>query len=264
MMHPARTRDRIPWVASTAAFTLIEAMLAIVIFAGVLAAIYSSWTAILRGSRVGLTAAAEAQRLRVAIGALEDAITGAQMVPANARHYAFIAEADRDESSLSFVARLPESFPRGGRYGDFAVRRVTFTAIPERGGGLTLLLRQTPLLLYPEGDVDEEENPLVLARDLATIQFEYWGSPSGEWEPEWVSTNQLPQLIRFTLAFNRAGAQQADPSQIVSRVVPLPASGQNRALGGTTQRNPDVQGTNDAAPPRRGVLPDRSGRGAVR
>jgi len=44
------------------AFTIVEILLAIAIFSMVLAAIYASWSSILRGSRIGLTAAAEVQR----------------------------------------------------------------------------------------------------------------------------------------------------------------------------------------------------------
>jgi len=50
---------------SIAAFTLIEILLAMAILGGIVIAIYSSWTAILRGSKVGLDAAREAQRQRI-------------------------------------------------------------------------------------------------------------------------------------------------------------------------------------------------------
>src|SRR5438128_1577215 len=57
---------------STAAFTLIEIMIAITILALVITAIYSSWTAILRASKAGLDAAASVQRARIAVRTLED------------------------------------------------------------------------------------------------------------------------------------------------------------------------------------------------
>ena len=46
------------------AFTLVEIMIAIAIFAAVMIAIYSSWSAILRGKRIGQDSAAEAHRNR--------------------------------------------------------------------------------------------------------------------------------------------------------------------------------------------------------
>src|ERR1700683_3729678 len=57
------------------AFTLIEIMLSIMIFSIVVAAIYSTWTLVLRSSRVGIEAAAQAQRQRIAMRTIEDALT---------------------------------------------------------------------------------------------------------------------------------------------------------------------------------------------
>src|ERR1044072_9178027 len=72
------------------ASTLIEVLIAMAIFAMVMLAIYPSWSAILRGSKVGLTAAAEAQRSRVAIRAIRDALTSAQLYVENLRYYWFL------------------------------------------------------------------------------------------------------------------------------------------------------------------------------
>ncbi len=108
------------------AFTLVEIMVAIGILSMVLAAIYSSWTAILRGSKVGLDAAASAQRARITIRVLEDSLGSAQSFSANLPYYYFDAE-NGDTPVLSFVARLSKSFPRSGKFGDLDVRRVTFS-----------------------------------------------------------------------------------------------------------------------------------------
>src|SRR5262245_10956897 len=74
---------------SRLAFTILELMLAISIFAIVLTAIYAIWIAILRGSKAGLKAAAEVQRSRIALRALEDAFTSAEYFMANMNHYLF-------------------------------------------------------------------------------------------------------------------------------------------------------------------------------
>ena len=56
----------------------------------ILAAIYSSWTAILRGSKTGLDAAASAQRARVAIRVLEDSLGSVQSFAANLPYYSLM------------------------------------------------------------------------------------------------------------------------------------------------------------------------------
>jgi type II secretion system protein J len=206
-------------------------MLAVVLFAGVLTAIYSTWTSILRSSQVAQTAAAEVQRSRIAVRALEEALLGAQ-VPhpqtarasrQNERHYAFLAGRDGDAAYLSFVARLPESYPRGGRFGDRLIRRVTFNLERDGGGGNQLVLRQTPLLFEP--DRDEEENPLVLAMDVQEFTLEFWDLQSREWQEDWAATNRVPALVRFSLATGRPQRGGVGPSGLTTRIIPMVGSG---------------------------------------
>jgi general secretion pathway protein J len=233
-----------------AAFTLLEVMLATVIFAGVMVAIYGTWTSILSSTRVAQTSAAEVQRSRMAIRALEEALLGAR-VPLLAstaarqteHHYSFLASGDPDEPYLSFVARLPESFPRSGRFGDMRIRRVTFSLESDRTGGNQLVLRQVPLLFDP--DRDEEENPLVLATDVRTFALEFWDARAEEWEPEWTATNRVPPLIRFSLEIGPPGGGRLEPSRLASRVVPMVASG---ALTGL-RSPPQSPGVDPANPP---------------
>jgi len=58
--------------AGLAGFTLVEILVALGIFSLVLAAIYSSWTAILRASKVGTEAAAAVQRARMTGRTIEE------------------------------------------------------------------------------------------------------------------------------------------------------------------------------------------------
>src|SRR5205814_2813945 len=58
------SRSHAPTLPRSRGFTLVEILVAIGILALVLAAIFSSWTAILRASKTGLDAAAAVQRSR--------------------------------------------------------------------------------------------------------------------------------------------------------------------------------------------------------
>ncbi|HSU55010.1 MAG TPA: prepilin-type N-terminal cleavage/methylation domain-containing protein, partial [Candidatus Dormibacteraeota bacterium] len=149
------------------AFTLIEIMIAIGILSMVLAAIYSSWTAILRSSKVGLETAASIQRARITVRVLEDSLGSAQAFvrnPPMINFYGFEA-INGDDASLSFVARLEKSFPRGGKFGDFDVRRLTFSLEGGPDNSRQLVLRQCPILM-DWAAFDEEEHPLVLAKNV--------------------------------------------------------------------------------------------------
>ena len=76
------------------------------------------------------------------------------------------------DATLSFVARLPQTFPRGGRFGDFNVRRVTFCVESRQNGGRQLVMRQTPILM--DMDEDEQQHPVVLATDVRAFSGEFW------------------------------------------------------------------------------------------
>src|SRR6266853_1551651 len=146
------------------AFTLVEIMIAVTIFVAVMIAIYSSWSAILRGRKIGQEAAVEAQRSRVAVRALENSLMSLQMFLANIKYDYFSADTSGDFAALSFVAHLAKSFPRSGDFGDQVVRRLTFTVEPGTNSENVLLLRQNPILF--QTSADEDENPLVLARNV--------------------------------------------------------------------------------------------------
>jgi prepilin-type N-terminal cleavage/methylation domain-containing protein len=206
------------------AFTLIEIMIAIGIFAMVLAAIYSSWTAILRASKTGLDVAASVQRSRMAIRMLEDSLGSAQSFAATLPYYYFLAE-NGNEATLSFVARLAKSFPRSGKFGDLDVRRLTFSVEAGPDGGRQLVLRQMPLMMEAP-DVDEKQHPIVLAKNVKAFEMQFWATDKNppDWVDEWKEqkTNQLPKLVMVTLkvADNPRNPQAQEE---ITRIISLPA-----------------------------------------
>jgi len=201
------------------AFTLVEIMIAITILTLVLAAIYSTWTAILRSSKVGLNAAASVQRARVAVSTIEESLGSAQLFVKNTPYYAFMANNGSD-ASLSFVARLDKFFPRAGKFGDLDVRRVTFSVEAAPDSTKELVLRQQALLM--DLDNDEKNHPLVLAKNLKDFQMQFWDNRLNDWNDEWPQTNTLPRLIMITLKVaDRADSTRAD--EVITRIVSIPS-----------------------------------------
>lgn len=200
-------------------FTLVEILVALGIFSMVLAAIYSTWTAILRSSKVGLEAAAAVQRARIAGRTIEETLGSVQSFGLNQRYYAFVSE-NGSEAALSFVSRLSPSFPRSGKFAGLDVRRVTFSLESSPDGGRQLVLRQTPLLM--EMDKDEKNYPLVLAKNVKEFKTEFWDTRLQDWADEWLQTNQIPALVRVTLKL-ADNAYSSQVRQQVSRIVSLPS-----------------------------------------
>jgi type II secretory pathway component PulK/type II secretory pathway component PulJ len=205
------------------AFTIIELLLAIGIFSMVLAAVYSTYSAILRASKAGIDVATDMQRSRIAARTIEDALVSAVMFASNPSLYAFIVDSSDEHTLLSFVARLPPSFPGSGCFGDQVVRRVTFAVENNREGGQQLILHQAPLLQTNIADTDQ--HTIVLARDVVTfmVEFAKQQSTGYEWTREWKQTNQLPRVVRFALAFGRPDRPDK-PSQLTVRTVSIPSS----------------------------------------
>jgi prepilin-type N-terminal cleavage/methylation domain-containing protein len=207
--------------AARRAFTLIEVMIAITIFTLVLAAIYSSWDLIWRASRVSREAAAQVQRQRVAIHTIEDSLTCVQSFQASMQYYSFVVNEDPPE--LDFTSRLPDDFPRNGKFGDLNVRQLQFTVEAGPDSEKDLVLRQKPILL--DMDADEQKNPLVLARNVQTFKVECWDTNAAEWTTEWDNTNSIPPLIRVKLVL---GGKNDDfggsgPTLSVTRVIAVPS-----------------------------------------
>jgi prepilin-type N-terminal cleavage/methylation domain-containing protein len=258
------------------AFTLIEILIAIGLLSLVLAGIYSSWTAILRASKVGLDAAAAVQRSRIAVRTIEDALMCVQSFAGNQQgYYAFYADSGSD-GRLSFVARLPKSFPRSGRFGDYDIRRVEFAVQPGPESSQQLVLRQKPLLWGKEvldWDVDEKNYPLVLAKYVSDFKPEFYDKDKKEWVDEWVQakTNTLPMMVRITLRLAETANSSVPPDKI-TRIISLPTKEPFRPAGpppgglpGGFQPIPGGQpfqppgSGNQSPPPGRGNLPPPGG-----
>jgi type II secretion system protein J len=201
------------------AFTLIEIMMALALFGLVLTAIYASWTLIVRSAMVGLEASGRIQRERIALRTIEEALTCVRSFEADRQHYGFVAE-NNDNGYLSFVARLPESFPRSGRFGDFDVRRISFS-IESGDSQPQLVVRQMPVLM----EIDQQDSPLVLAKGVSKMAFEFWDDRKKDWVTEWTATNQLPKMLKLTLAFRRVteGNVSFQQEEEVSRIIQLPS-----------------------------------------
>jgi hypothetical protein len=199
-------------------------MIAITIFGMVMVAIYSSWSAILRGSKAGLDAAAEVQRIRVSMRAIEESLASILLYTGNLQHYAFLADTttSSDFAELSFVARLPASFPGSGLFGDQVVRRVTFSVEPGTNGAPQLVLRQSPLLEATE--LVGEPYSIVLAPNVSLFAMEFWDARTSEWIPEWVYTNQLPKLVKVALGFSSAQPYSSQPKEVAARVITVAAT----------------------------------------
>ncbi|MCS1408095.1 MAG: hypothetical protein M2R45_01260 [Verrucomicrobia subdivision 3 bacterium] len=212
---------RIRASVQTHAFTLLEIMLAIGILSGLIAAIYASWSAILRSSQVGLDAAIEAHRLRVTTRSIEESIKSAVIFELNLPYYSFLTDTESEFAAFSLVSRLSDSFLGSGLFYDQPLRRVTFT-VEHSNQVNQLMMRQHPLLAPLEEG--QEPYPLVLAENIGIFALEFWDVQLNDWAPEWSYTNQFPSMIRYSLGILAPGQQAVPEDEVIRRIVHVPAA----------------------------------------
>jgi hypothetical protein len=151
--------------------------------------------------------------MRVSVRALEEAIGSAVMYVDNAKYYTFATDTSGNNAYISFVARLPDSFPGSGLFGDQQVRRVCFYV---QDGNL--MLRQAPLLEATKKIGKPYE--IALAPNVSLFDMEFYDGMANKWFAEWISTNQLPKMVRIALSFS-PNTQGRRPENITIRSIPL-------------------------------------------
>lgn len=203
-----------------AGFTLIEVMVAIGIFMFIMGSIIACWKCIVSGKEAAENAAAAAQRARIGIKTVEDALTTAEISAGNIQFYAFLTDTSGKFASLSLAARLPGEFPGSGLFGDNVMRRVTFDVEPVNGVN-NLVMNQSPLL-----EALNDQNtpyPITLARDVSVFMLEFWSEKDGDWVVSWEPTNQFPPMVRVTLGVGHSEKNPDVPYDLIVRTVAMPA-----------------------------------------
>ncbi len=211
------------------AFTLLEVMLAMALLSLIIAAVYATWAGIVKAAKTGTNAAVVAQRERATMRVLQQAIVGAQLFVANPTYYSFEAD-NGDATTLSFVSKLPESFPRSGKFKNlggsllnFDVRRVVFSVEAGPDRNKQLVLRQNPIFM--EMDEDEQTHPVVLADNVAKLSLQFWDTTANDWTDTWLLTNQLPKMVKVFLQLKYATARGENASPVLTTIVALPTAG---------------------------------------
>jgi type II secretion system protein J len=225
-------------------FTLVEILLALGIFSILIAALYSTWILVIRATIVGKKTAAQLQRERITMRAIEDSLTCIQSHQASINYYLFDIQ-NGDQPLLSFTAYLPDTFPRSGEFKglnpdgvpmDYSLRRLTFSLQSEQNGDKDLVLRQTPILMdLPPAEINM---PLVLAKGVSDFMVECWNTNTAEWDTTWDATNMLPPLVRVTVAF---GNKNSGGGHVITREISFPAGTMPTAVQ-TPNNNGSFQG----------------------
>jgi prepilin-type N-terminal cleavage/methylation domain-containing protein len=203
------------------AFTIVEVMIAIAIFAMVIMAMYAVWTSILKGSRAAQNAAAAVQRSRIAVNALQESFRTAQLFTENLKDYVFLADTSGDLAAVSMVSRLSPAIPGFAVQRGLAMCRISFYTQPGPNGGNELVMTHAPILLDTNHPTAEPYSA-VLAKDVTLFTLQFWDRQKNEYIDEWRYTNQLPPKVLIALGTGKTGASST-PQDVVVREVIIPS-----------------------------------------
>jgi type II secretory pathway pseudopilin PulG len=206
--------------AKAGAFTMLELMISIAVFTFIMISVLSCWKVIVTGTIIAKDAAAAAQRARIGIKSVEEALECAEISSANIQYYAFLADTSEKFSSLSLAAHLPAAFPGSSLFGDNVVRRVTFNIQRGDDGKDNLVMTQSPLL--EALDSVNTPYPITLARDVNIFVLEFWSTNQNDWVVSFDPTNQFPPLIRVTLGCGHSAEHPDSPYEVIVRTIAMP------------------------------------------
>jgi prepilin-type N-terminal cleavage/methylation domain-containing protein len=205
------------------AFTMLELMVSIAIFSLIMLSVLSCWKVIVTGTIIAKNAAAAAQRARIGIKSVEEALECGEISVQNIQFYAFLTDTSEKFATLSLAARLPAAFPGSSLFGDNVIRRVTFGIQPDKdnNGQNNLVMEQSPLLEALDGA--NTPYPITLARDVNIFMLEFWSTNQNDWVVSWDPTNQFPPMIRVTLGCGHSAEHPDVPYEVIVRTVAMPA-----------------------------------------
>ena len=209
----------------TSAFTLLETMVAVLILGMAIAAMHSTWMAILGATKSGARATRHIQRERVALSQMELALNCAVIYYNEDRQnqgltnaYSFVAENIDGFYSVSFAARLPEDFLGSSHFPHQPIRRVTL-GVERVGDRNDLIMRQWQLTKVERAMEEGDEGlAITLAQDVDLFEARFWSLIVEDYVEDWEDQSDvLPKRMRLFLALRDEEGEVAGPETLNMR-----------------------------------------------
>jgi len=182
-----------------AGFTLPEVLTAVVIMGLVLVTLYSCWAAVLGATQSSTIAVQDAQRERMAIRAISDALAGVSWYE-NRKEGPLRLDDSLGFSHLKLISRVPPGFWGERELANYPLRRIEFVTEDMPGGESQLVMIQQALLA-PTNSVKVHRTVLLPHVETFAVEV-HSGGISNTWEAFWPTlfeTNGLPWQAKVSL-----------------------------------------------------------------
>ncbi|MSR64855.1 MAG: hypothetical protein EXS18_03640 [Verrucomicrobiae bacterium] len=204
------------------AFTLLEVMLAVILLAAVMTAVYLTWSTGLQGWKAATDAADNLQKTRAILDGTTEMLRAAV--------YYDQAEAGQDADNLYRFEGVHGTI---GDYDADSIRFVTLSSrfcrpyemerVPLRRVQISLEQDENNkpyLAMFAESALKTEDSektpPVKLSEDVIGFRVQYFDADIEEWQEDWVDETGMPAQVEITITY-RAADETGSP--IVQRIV---------------------------------------------
>lgn len=204
-------------IRSSAGFTLIETMVALVMLMVVIGAIYGTYRAATSTASIAEERADLNQTARVLLGQMNKELCCAYQQPGEQTSSLEGEDTEGRETALqhdrlSFLTSAESVIRAKGPSGD--MRRVTYTLDTTPDGepaGFYVRVDPRPGLSVS----DEQPEPIKLSDMVVGFNCRYLDGDTDEWQDEWMGRQKLPKAIRVELLL-KSGRKDAKPIMVAS------------------------------------------------
>ncbi len=236
----------------TAAFTLIELMVALVITMTAMTIVLTTFTTTLNAWQRGTAALEDLHHGDFVMEQLVSALRSAIIFGSTPGAYSFRVESrsggsypnDLASWVTSGTAFMPQDSPlnRG-------LHRIVVTVENNPDGDPAFAIRALPHL---SEDEDEDPDPWFVSTEVKGLKFRFYNVEDEDWDDEWEDTNSLPAIVEVTLYLDPL--EKYGPPVEFKRLVRIP-------LGGAVPEAVKATGPESSAPVKTDQKPTDGGGG---
>jgi len=211
---------------SRVGFTLLELIVAIVIFSIIIAIVSQTFNAVIHGWQRGTEILEDVQHGEYAINKLSQALDSTLYFYNPRKRYAFLFEkknsGDLPTDSLSFVTVSPAFMPRNSPLRN-GPHRIKIYIDDDENGEPALFSKAVPALVdMDDKNKGNDPEPYLVSRAIQGLEILVYNEKTEEWEDTWEKKNSVPERIKVSLFV--PSINEEEKPVVFTRVIDIPVA----------------------------------------